>query len=277
LFDESNLFEFIHPDFPGERLVVCRNPLMAEKRVRTRQSLLVATMRELDKVVGMVKRGRLKAKDKIGLRVGKVVNKYKMAKHFSLEIGEGHFSYRILEEKVGEEARLDGLYVVRTSLSKEEMSGEAAVRSYKQLSRVERAFRSMKGIDLKVRPIYHHLEGRVRAHIFLSMLAYYVEWHMLEAWRELLFSDEEQGAKKDRDPVAPAKRSAQALNKVHSQRLDDGTQVHSFHTLLMDLATIVRNTCRRKGGSVSEPKFALTTIPSVKQKRALQLLDTITV
>ena len=277
LFDESNLFEFIHPDFPGERLVVCRNPLMAEKRVRTRQSLLVATMRELDKVVGMVQGGRLKAKDKIGLRVGKVVNKYKMAKHFSLEIGQGHFSYRILEEKVGEEARLDGLYVVRTSLSKEEMSGEDAVRSYKQLSHVERAFRSMKGIDLKVRPIYHHLEGRVRAHIFLSMLAYYVEWHMLKAWRELLFSDEEQGAKKDRDPVAPAKRSAQALNKVHSQRLDDGTQVHSFHTLLMDLATIVRNTCRRKGGSVSEPKFALTTIPSVKQKRALQLLDTITV
>jgi len=277
LFDERNLVEFTHPDFPGERLVVCRNPLMAEKRVRTRQSLLVATMRELDKVVGMVQGGRLKAKDKIVLRVGKVVNKYKMAKHFSLEIGQGHFSYRILEEKVGEEARLDGLYVVRTSLSKEEMSGEDAVRSYKQLSHVERAFRSMKGIDLKVRPIYHHLEGRVRAHIFLSMLAYYVEWHMLEAWRELLFSDEEQGAKKDRDPVAPAKRSAQALNKVHSQRLDDGTQVHSFHTLLMDLATIVRNTCRRKGGSVSEPKFALTTIPSVKQKRALQLLDTITV
>ena len=277
LFDERNLIEFTHPDFPGERLVVCRNPLMAEKRVRTRQSLLVATMRELDKVVGMVQRGRLKEEDKIGLRVGKVVNKYKMAKHFSLEIRQGHFSYRILEEKVGEEARLDGLYVVRTSLSKEEMSGEDAVRSYKQLSHVERAFRSMKGIDVKVRPIYHHLEGRVRAHIFLSMLAYYVEWHMKEAWRELLFSDEEQAAKKERDPVAPAKRSARALKKVHSQRLDDGTQVHSFHTLLMDLATIVRNTCRRKGGSVGEPKFSLTTTPSVKQKRALELLDTITV
>jgi len=277
LFDERNLVEFTHPDFPLERLVVCRNPLMAEKRARTRQSLLEATMKELDKVVGMVKRGRLKGKDKIGVRVGKVVNKYKMAKHFSLEIDEGHFSYHILEEKVGEEARLDGLYVVRTSLSKEQMSGEDAVRSYKQLSHVERAFRSMKGIDLKVRPIYHHLEGRVRAHIFLSMLAYYVEWHMKEAWRELLFSDEQQEAKKDRDPVAPAKRSTKALKKVHSQRLDDGTEVHSFHTLLMDLATIVRNACRRKGGKVGEPMFTLTTRPSVKQKQAHELLDTITV
>ena len=277
LFDERNLFEFTHPDFPLERLVVCRNPLMAEKRARTRQSLLGATMKELDKVVGMVQRGRLKGKDKIGVRVGKVVNKYKMAKHVSLEISEGHFSYRILEEKVGEEARLDGLYVVRTSLSKGQMSGEDAVRSYKQLSHVERAFRSMKGIDLKVRPIYHHLEGRVRAHIFLSMLAYYVEWHMQEAWRELLFSDEEQEAKKDRDPVAPAKRSAQALKKVHSRTLDDGTEVHSFHTLLMDLATIVRNTCRRKGGKAGEPMFTLTTTSSVKQTRALELLDTITV
>ena len=277
LFDERNLFEFTHPDFPLERLVVCRNPLMAEKRARTRQSLLGATMKELDKVVGMVQRGRLKGKDKIGVRVGKVVNKHKMAKHVSLEISEGHFSYRILEEKVGEEARLDGLYVVRTSLSKEAMSGEDAVRSYKQLSHVERAFRSMKGIDLKVRPIYHHLEGRVRAHIFLSMLAYYVEWHMQEAWRELLFSDEEQEAKKERDPVAPAKRSTRALKKVHSQRLEDGTEVHSFHTLLMDLATIVRNTCRRKGGRASEPMFTLTTTSSVKQTRALKLLDTITV
>ena len=136
---------------------------------------------------------------------------------------------------------------------------------------------SMKGIDLKVRPIYHHLKGQVRTHIFLCMLAYYVEWHMLEAWRELLFSDEDQQGKKDRDPVAPATRSTRALKKVHSQRLDDGTKVHSFHTLLMDLATIVRNTCCRKGGGVGEPRFTLTTIPSAKQKRALKLLDTITV
>jgi len=135
----------------------------------------------------------------------------------------------------------------------------------------------MKGIDLKVRPIYHHLEERVRAHIFLCMLAYYVEWHMKQAWRELLFSDEEQEVKKDRDPVAPAKRSTGALKKVRSQRLDDGTQVHSFHTLLMDLATIVKNTCHRKGGGATEPSFTLTTRPSSKQKQALQLLDTIIV
>jgi transposase len=277
LFDERDLYEFSHPDFPLERLVVCRNPLMAERRVRTRQSLIEATVQELEKVRGMVKRGKLKAKEKIGVRVGKVVNKYKMGKHFQLVIEEGRFRYHLLPEKVAEEARMDGLYVIRTSLSKERMTGEDAVRSYKQLSNVERAFRSLKGIDLKVRPIYHHLDDRVRAHIFLCMLAYYVEWHMKEAWRELLFSDEEQEAKLTREPVAPAKRSAQALKKVHSRTLGDGTEAHSFHTLLMDLATIVRNTCQRKVRGPSEPRFTMTTIPNAKQKRALELLDTIVV
>jgi len=275
LFDERDLYEFTHRDFPGERLVVCRNPLMAERRVRTRQSLIEATVQELEKVRGMVKRGRLKAKEKIGVRAGKVVNKYKVAKHFQLVIEEGQFSYHLLPEKVAEEAAMDGLYVIRTSLSKERMTGEEAVRSYKRLSTVERAFRSLKGIDLKVRPIYHHLEDRVRAHIFLCMLAYYVEWHMKEAWRELLFSDEDQEAKLTRDPVAPAKRSAQALKKVHSRTLDNGTETHSFHTLLMDLATIVRNTCQRKGGGAGEPRFTMTTTPNAEQKRALELLDTI--
>ena len=277
LFDERDLYEFTHRDFPGERLVVCRNPLMAERRVRTRQSLIEATVQELEKVRGMVKRGRLKAKEKIGVRVGKVVNKYKVAKHFQLVIEEGQFSYHLLPEKVAEEAAMDGLYVIRTSLSKERMTGEEAVRSYKRLSTVERAFRSLKGIDLKVRPIYHHLEDRVRAHIFLCMLAYYVEWHMKEAWRELLFSDEGQEAKLTRDPVAPAKRSAQALKKVHSRTLDNGTEAHSFHTLLLHLATIVRNTCQRKGGGAGEPRFTMTTTPNAKQKRALELLYTIVV
>jgi len=277
LFDERDLCEFSHPDFPLERLVVCRNPLMAERRVRTRQSLIAATVQELEKVRGMVKRGKLKAKEKIGVRVGKVVNKYKVAKHFQLVIEEGQFSYHLLPEKVVEEAAMDGLYVIRTSLFKERMTGEDAVRSYKRLSNVERAFRSLKGIDLKVRPIYHHLGNRVRAHIFLCMLAYYVEWHMKEAWRELLFSDEDQQAKLARDPVAPAKRSVQALKKVHSQRLDDGTEVHSFHTLLTDLSTIVRNICQRKGGGASEPRFTMTTTANAKQKRALQLIDTIVV
>jgi len=278
LFDQRNLVEFSHPDFPLERLVVCRNPFMAEHRSRTRISLIRATVKELEKVKGMVIRRRLNAKEKIGLRVGKVVNKYRVAKHFDLDINEGHFSYHLLEEKVKAEAALDGLYVIRTSLSKEQMSGEDALRSYKRLSNVERAFRSFKGIDLKVRPIRHHLENRVRAHIFLCMLAYYVQWHMKEVWRELLFSDEDQAAKLARDPVAPALRSAKALKKVHRKRLDDGTGVHSFHTLLTDLSTIVRNTCCRKGGGPpGEPSFTMTTIPSAKQKRALELIDTIVV
>ena len=172
---------------------------------------------------------------------------------------------------------MDGLYVIRTSVSEERMTGEEAVRHYKQLAHVERAFRSLKGVDLKIRPIYHHLEERVRAHIFLCLLAYYVEWHMQEAWRELLFSDEDDQAKLTRNPVAPAKRSAQALDKVHGRTLGDGTQVHSFHTLLTDLASIVRNTCQRKGGRTGAPTFTMTTTPTTKQKRALQLLDTITV
>jgi transposase len=277
LFDERDLFGFTHPNFPGERLVVCRNPLVAEKRARTRESLIVATKKELEKVKGMVERGRLKTKDKIGVRVGRVVNKYKVAKHFKLDIEKGHFTYHLLSEKVAEEAALDGLYVIRTSLAKERMNEADVVRSYKGLSQVEQAFRSLKTLDLKIRPIYHHLEGRVRAHIFLCMLAYYVKWHMKEAWRGLLFSDEEQEAKLVRDPVALAKRPAHALKKIHSKSLDDGTGIHSFHTLLTDLATIVRNTCHRKGAEPGEPSFTLTTIPNPEQKQALKLIDTITV
>jgi len=277
LFDERDLVELHHPDFPGERLVVCRNPLMAERRARKREALLQATMAELEKVKGMVERGRLIAKEKIGVRVGRVVNKYKVAKHFQLMIDDGRFSYRLLKEKVEAEAALDGLYVIRTSLSEERLSTEDTVRRYKDLAKVEQAFRSLKSIDLKVRPIYHHLERRVRAHIFLCMLAYYVEWHMKEAWRALLFSDEDQQAKKIRDPVAPAKRSAEALKKVRGKRLEDGTEAHSFRTLLESLSTIARNTCRRKGAQPSEHCFTMTTTPNAKQKRALDLIDTITV
>jgi len=277
LFDERNLFELSHPDYPGERLVVCRNPLMAERRARKRQSLLEATQRELLKVRGMAGRGRLKDKAKIGVRVGRVVNKYKVAKHFELEIRDDGFDFRLLEEKVTAEAALDGLYVIRTSLPPERLDTADTVRSYKLLSNVERAFRCMKTVDLKVRPIHHHLEGRVRAHIFLCMLAYYVEWHMLEAWRELLFADEDQEAKRTRDPVAPAKRSIKALQKVASHELEDGTEVHSFRTLLKDLGTIVRNTCRRKHASASEGTFQITTTPNVRQQRALDLLEKIRV
>jgi len=274
LFDKRDLYEVTHPDFPGERLVVCRNPLMAERREHTRQSLIKATVEELEKVRGMVIRGHLKGKEKIGVRVGRVVNKYKMAKHIHLDIEEDSFDYRVLEESVKAEAAMDGLYVIRTSLSKERMGAEDAVRRYKDLSKVERAFRSLKSIDLKIRPIYHHLERRVRSHIFLCMLAFYVEWHMKEAWRELLFSDEEQEQKKGRDPVAPAKRSANALKKVRSKRLEDGTVVH--RTLLASHSTLVRNTCRRQGAGPEEASFTMMTRANAEQKRALALIDMIT-
>lgn len=279
LFDERNLFELTDPMFPGERLVACRNPLLAERRAHTRQSLIEATTREFEKVQRMVARGKLKNADEkeIGLRVGKVANKYSVSKHFELEIRKGNFTFRLLSEKVAAEAALDGIYVIRTNLGPERLNTDDTVRSYKLLSNVERAFRSLKTVDLKVRPIFHHLEARVRAHIFLCMLAYYVQWHMLEAWRELLFSDEDQQAHLTRDPVAPAERSPAALHKAATHALDDGTEVHSFRTLLKELSTIVRNVCRRKQSPDSEPTFTMVTTANAKQQRALDLLEAITV
>lgn len=275
LFDERNLFELTHPDYPGERLVACRNPELARLRAHKRESLLEATLKEMEKVRGMVSRGKLKGKDVIGVRVGRVIDKYKVAKHVVLEIRDDGFDFHLNAEKVAQEASLDGLYVVRTSVTAQSMGTDEVVRSYKLLSQVERAFRSLKTVDLEVRPIRHRLEERVKAHIFLCMLAYYVAWHMMEAWRPLLFSDQDQQAKKERDPVAPAKRSQQALDKVHSKVLDDGTPAHSFQTLLQDLSTIVRNACRRPGASNVEPTFDLVTTPSPTQQRAYDLLMSI--
>lgn len=277
LFDERNLFELSHPDFPGERLVACRNRELTKRRGEKRRSLLEATARELDKVAAMVARGRLKGEDKIGVRVGKVVNKYKVAKHFILEIKTQRFDYTLDEDKIAAEAALDGLYVIRTSLDKQRISAADAVRSYKQLSRVERAFRSMKTMDLLVRPIHHHLEDRVRAHLFVCMLAYYVQWHMVDAWRELLFCDADQDAKATRDPVAPARRSAAALHKVHTRTLDDGSEVHSFQTLLHHLSTIVRNICKIPGVGADTSPIEIATTPNAKQQRAYKLLETISV
>jgi len=275
LFDERNLFELTHPDFPGERLVACRNPELAALRAHKRHALLAATTKELDKVRGMVARGRLRGREAIGVRVGKVVNKYRVAKHFRLEIQDDRFAFEIDAARVAAEAALDGLYVIRTSLPAERLDAADTVRAYKRLSDVERAFRALKTIDLKVRPIRHRLEERVRAHIFLCMLAYYVEWHMREAWRPLLFADEDQAAKLTRDPVAPAKRSAAALRKVHTKVLDDGTPVHSFGTLLKNLSQIVRNVCRQRGAGPDAPTFELVTTPSPTQQRAYELLKTI--
>jgi transposase len=277
LFDERNLFELTHPDFPGERLVACRNPELAKLRTHKRQALLEATVTELEKVRVMVARGTLKGRDAIGVRVGKVVNKYKVAKHVQLEIHDDRFAFQIDAARVAAEAALDGIYVIRTSVPAARLRAADAVRHYKQLSDVERAFRALKTIDLKVRPIRHRLEERVRAHIFLCLLAYYVEWHMREAWRPLLFGDEDQAAKRTRDPVAPAKRSPAALRKVHTKVLADGTPVHSFPTLLKELSSIVRNVCRPRSAGPEAPTFELVTTPTPTQQRAYALLKTITV
>jgi transposase len=271
LFDERNLFELSHPDYPGERLVACRNPQLAKRRAHTREDMLAATEKNLQKVQSAVAAGRLKGQDQIGVRVGKVVNQYKMAKHFALDIADRSFSFQRKRDSIRTEAALDGLYLIRTSVSAAHMDAAECVRRYKSLAQVERAFRSLKTVDLKVRPIHHRLADRVRAHIFLCMLAYYVEWHMREAWRELMFADEDQQAKQTRDPVAPAKRSLAAEHKATGHTLDDGTPAHSFTTLLAELGAIVRNTCRVPRAKRA-PTFQITTTPSPKQHRALELI-----
>jgi hypothetical protein len=277
LFDERNLFEFAHPDFPGERLMACRNVDLGKLRAHKRQALLEATEKELEKVRARIESGSLAGRDKIGVRVGKVVNKYKVGKHFALTIEENGFTFERLEKQIAAEAALDGLYVIRTSVPKKQMSSAEAVRSYKALAEVERAFRSMKTIDLHIRPIHHRLEERVRAHIFLCMLAYYVEWHMREAWRELMFADEDLERKNHRDPVAAAERSEAALEKVASRKLKNGSPAHSFRTLLYELSTIVRNTCEPRVAHRSGASFQMTTMPNPAQQRAMQLLESITV
>ena len=362
LFDNRNLFEIKHPDFPGERLIACRNSELAHRRSIKRESLLNATVKELDRVRGMVRRGRLSGKKEIGarvrailkkyrigkhfkldiredgfnckvnkdaliaevtakskgnqeliekrltrnrghiksigkqlaklrrrvnkgrlhgqsnigVRVGKVINKYKVGKHFELDIRNNDFGFEINRDKVKNEAALDGIYIVRTSLSKESMDADETVRSYKLLSQAEQAFRSFKTVDLMVRPIRHRLEDRVRAHIFLCMLAYYVQWHMMEAWRPLLYADEDQKAKDLRDPVAPAKRSDSAMKKVKTKRLDDGSRVYSFRSLLGHLGAIVRATCRCSDDDTSST-FTMITQRNPKQQKAFDLLQTIQV
>src|SRR5579863_10008428 len=267
LFDERNLFEFAHPDYPGERLMACRNADLGCLRAHKREALLVATERELEKIRIRVENGTLRGQDKIGVRVGTVVNKHKVAKLLALTIEDGRFTFHRLTEQIAAEAALDGIYIIRTSVPKEQMDSAEAVRSYKALAEVERAFRSMKTLDLHIRPIHHWLETRVRAHIFLCMLAYYVEWHMREAWRELMFADEDLERKRHRDPVAAAERSEAALDKVATRKLKDGSPVHSFRTLLDELSTIVRNTCEARVGQRSGSTFQMTTMQSPAQQR----------
>ena len=272
LFDERNLVEINAPEYPGERLVACRNPELAKLRAHKREDLLACTERNLEKVRDRVRSGKHTGQDKIGVAVGRVINQYKVAKHFELIIEDGSLRWARNAESIRAEAALDGIYIIRTSVPSERMDGPECVRSYKALANVERAFRSLKTVDLKVRPIHHRTADRVRAHILLCMLAYYVEWHMREAWRELMFADTEQAAKATRDPVAPAKRSAKALSKVASGELDDGSPVHSFATLLDDLSSIVRNTCRAPNAAHDEPTFEVVTTANAQQRRALDLI-----
>jgi transposase len=277
LFDERNLVEITSPEYPGERLMACRNPELAKRRAHKREALLVATEAKLQLVKASVEAGRLKGADKIGVRVGKVINQHKVAKHFDVVIGEASFTFVRKQDAITAEAALDGLYIIRTSLEAQRMSAPDCVRNYKALANVERAFRSLKTVDLKVRPIHHRTADRVRAHILLCMLAYYVEWHMREAWRELMFADTDQAAKATRDPVAPAQRSKAALAKAANRCLDDGTPVHSFSTLMAELGTIVRNTCRTPAAGSEAPSFEVVTTPNVTQRRALDLIKQIRV
>jgi len=272
LFDETNLVEIRSDAYPGERLMVCRNPLLARRRALKRQEMLSKTEELLDEIVAATRRDRRPywGRERIALRVGKVVNKYKMAKHFELDITEQSFTYERNAESIAAEAALDGLYVIRTSLPAEEMGAEATVQAYKGLSVVEQAFRSYKTVDLKVRPIYHWNNDRVRAHVFLCLLAYYVEWHMRRRLAPLLFDDQDPAGAPRSSVVAPAEVSRTAKQKARSKRTADGQPVHSFRTLLEDLATIVRNQVAPKIPGARP--FTIVTRPTPLQQQALDRL-----
>lgn len=271
LFDERDLAVITHPDYPGERLIACRNPLLAAERARKRQELLAATEAKLEKVLAATRRLRqpLRGKARIALAIGQHLGRYKMAKHFLVEIEEDGFSYRRNPESIEREAALDGIYVIRTNVPEPVLSAEDTVRQYKRLAAVERAFRSFKSMDLKVRPIHHHLPDRVRAHVFLCMLAYYVEWHMRQAWAPMLFADAdpEAGEALRGSVVAPAQRSPQAQDKAQSKRTEDGLPVHSFQSLLHDLQTLTLNQVK-----VGEQELEILATPTLVQQRAFDLL-----
>ena len=274
LFDEQNLAEISSPDFPGERLVACFNPILAEERKRKRKDLLEATEQELSKIAREVTR-RTKTpltKVEIALKVGKKINRYKVAKHFKLQIDDGRFSWKRRGDSIRREAALDGIYVIRTSAPEEQISADDAVRNYKRLTQVEMAFRWLKGFDLRIRPIWLRLEDHVRAHIFLCMLAYTVEWTMRRAWAPLLFEDEElEKARNQRDPVAPAKPSLSVKIKKATRQTKDGLQINSFSSLLDNLATICRNTCRLQSAP-GKATLQRHTEPTRLQQRAFELL-----
>jgi hypothetical protein len=276
VFDTRDMAEITHPDYPDERLIICRNPILATQRAHNREDLLQATERQLEKIKLATTRPkrRLKGKEKIALRVGKIIGKYKMAKHFILTIEEDSFSYERNLSSIAQEKALDGIYVIRTSVAQKVMDANQTVGAYKSLSQVERAFRSLKTIDLKIRPIHHHLAERVKTHVFLCMLAYYVEWHMRKALAPILFDDHDpaDAAKHRPSMVAPAERSEAAKRKARTKQTDDGLPVHSFRTLLDDLGTIARNTVEVKPVAGVPVRFEKITQPTPLQQRALDLL-----
>jgi len=270
LFDEQNLGEIASADYPGERLVVCRNPLVAAERARKREDLLAATEAVLAPIKARVDAGTLTGAAEIALAVGQVINKRKVKKHFQLVIDDNSFAYSRNQEKIAEEAALDGFYVLRTNLANQTLAAPDVVRSYKQLAHAERAFRTLKGPELEIRPVRHRREDRVRAHAFLCLLAYYLEWHLRQAWAPLLFTDEQPPL--TADPVAKAERSPAAKRKASTQRTADGDVCHSFTSLLTELALIVRNTNRVRD---KQATFDTVTEPNRTQTRALELLERI--
>ena len=276
LLDQKNLAEIASPDYPGERLVVCHNPLLEEERARKRQALLEATEKSLTKIAKDVARRKKKllTAAEIGLKVGKVLGRYKVGKHFACQISEGCFTWSHRQDAIAQEAQLDGIYVLRTSEPGERLSTADTVRSYKSLAEVERAFRCLKGIDLLVRPIRHRTEERVPAHIFLCLLAYYVEWHLRRAWAPLLFEDEERREeRKRRDPILPTEPSVSAKAKKSSHQTTDGLPVQSFATLLAALASRARVTYQIKSVNASLTCQQVPT-PTPLQARAFELIRT---
>jgi transposase len=275
LFDEQNLAEISSPDFPGERLVACYNPILDDRRRRKREALLAATEAKLEGIAREVGRRTKKPlkKDEIGLKVGRVLNKYKVGKHFRVTIDDKSLKWERKQQAIDKETALDGIYVIRTSESPEKLSAENAVRGYKRLADVEQAFRSLKGLELLVRPIHHHLANRVRAHIFLCLLAYYVQWHLKRAWSSLSFADEHLPEHRaERDPVAPAKPTADVKLKKNERETEGGNELQSFRTLLSELGTQCRNTCEFGEGS-SPIQITRVTDPTPLQMEAFRLLE----
>ena len=269
LFDEVNFAEITHPDYPGERLVACRNPALADRRAHKREALLTATEQSLDLAVTAVTAGRLTKAGDIGLRVGKIIGKYKMRKHFLITIDDGVFTYTRNEESITEEEKLDGIYIVRTSIPDTQMDAQAVVGTYKSLARVERDFRSIKSIDLDLRPIYHRTETRVRAHVFICMLASYLVWHLMAAWAPLTYTDEDRP--EPVDPVTPAKRSPHAEKKASTRKTGTGQTAYDFPGLLGHLATLTRSRMQVISHG-DQATFDLVTVPTQTQRQAFELI-----